>query len=199
MNVLDGPSQIIDGLTFSNTTFTTDNSYSTLPSFTSQYNDVIRMDLGLNIGSYSYISSTIDFNDLLINGNAKGDWELVIEDTVSSYIGYLKNWSILFKGNIVEDLKYTDGFLKFGYTPRYNLLDYMTSINKTNYINPTFYATKEYLALPIYKSIPLGSLTASNVYIDSNGLTASSGSYSYNDNKIYFGEDLKSLGSKSDL
>ena len=191
LNVLNGPSQIIGGLTFSDTTFTTDNSYSTLPSFISQYNDVIRMDLGLNIGSYSYTSSTIDFNDLLINGNAKGDWELVVEDTVSSYIGYLKNWTILFKGNIVEDLKYTDGFLKFGYTPRYNLLDYMTSINKTNYINPTFYATKEYLALPIYKSIPLGSLTASNVYIDSNGLTASSGSYSYNDNKIYFGEDLK--------
>jgi subtilisin-like proprotein convertase family protein len=190
LNVLNGPSQIITGLTFSDTTFTTDNSYSTITSFTTQYNNIIRMDLGLNIGSYSYISSTSDFNDLLIDGNAKGDWELVIEDTVSSYIGYLKNWSISFKGIIKEDLKYTDGFLKFGYTPRYNLLDYMTSINKTNYINPTFYATKEYLALPIYKDMPLGVLTASNIYIDSNGLTAS-GSYSYNDSKIYFGTDLK--------
>ena len=51
---------------------------------------------------------------------------------ISPYIGYLKNWSISFKGEVKEVLKYTDGFLKFGYTPRYNLLDYMTSINKTN-------------------------------------------------------------------
>ena len=148
----------------------------------------IEMNLGLAAG-INYPSSTNDFNDLLIDGNAKGDWKLVIEDSTVGYTGYLKKWSISFKGEIKEELKYTDGFLKFGYTPRYNLLDYMTSINKTNYVNPIFYATKEYLAMPVYRELPLGSLTNSNVYMDSAGLTA--GDYRYKDNKIYFGEGLK--------
>ena len=189
INILNGPSQIIVGSTFSDTTFTT-NGGSLLSSFTSPYNNVISMGLSFSVGSYSYVSSTTDFNDLLIGGNGKGDWKLVVEDTVSSYIGYLKNWSISFKGEVKEVLKYTDGFLKFGYTPRYNLLDYMTSINKTNYLNPTFYATKEYLALPVYHDIPLGVLTASNIYINSSGMTSSSGN-SYNGNKIYLGKNLK--------
>jgi subtilisin-like proprotein convertase family protein len=190
LNILNGPAITLSGLTFSNTIFSTNTTNPSITSLTSPYNGVAKMNLGLNVGSYSYVSNTTNFNDLLNNGNAKGDWKLVVEDTESSYIGYLKNWTILFKGNIVEDLKYTDGFLKFGYTPRYNLLDYMTSINRTNYLNPTFYATKEYLSLPIYNDIPLGVLTASNIYIDSGGMTSSSGN-SYNGNKIYFGENLK--------
>ena len=175
-------------------TFTTDPSYYLLDDiFAGIYSPsllyTIRMDLGLGLSS-NYAASTSDFNDLLIDGNGKGDWKLVVEDMTSGNIGYLKNWSISLKGGIKEDLKYTDGFLKFGYTPRYNLLDYMTSINKTNYLNPTFYATKEYLALPIYHDIPLGVLTASNIYINSSGMTSSSGN-NYNGNKIYFGENLK--------
>jgi subtilisin-like proprotein convertase family protein len=177
--------------------FTTNTSYYPLDAiFADLYTYppsslyTLQMNLGLGIGTYPYSSSTNNFNDLLINGSGKGDWKLLIEDTVVGGIGYLKNWTISLKGEIKEDLKYTDGFLKFGYTPRYNLLDYMTSINKTNYLNPTFYATKEYLALPIYNDIPLGVLTASNIYIDSSGMTSSSGN-SYNGNKIYFGRDLK--------
>ena len=126
---MNGTSQSISGFTFSNTTFTTNPASGVLGTFSSPYTGIIKMNMGLSVGSYSYVSTTIDFNDLLIDGNAKGDWKLVVEDGVSSYIGYLKNWSILFKGEIKEPLIYTDGFLKFGYTPRYNLLDYMTSIN----------------------------------------------------------------------
>jgi subtilisin-like proprotein convertase family protein len=191
LNVMNGNSQSISGFTFSNTTFTTNPTSGTLGTFSSPYTDIIKMNMGLSAGSYSYVSTTINFNDLLIEGNAKGDWKLSVEDSVSSYIGYLKNWSILFKGEIKEPLIYTDGFLKFGYTPRYNLLDYMTSINRTNYINPTFYATKEYLSMPIYNDLQFGDLTASNVYLDSAGLTASEGNFSYKDNKIYFGDGLK--------
>jgi len=84
------------------------------------------------------------------------------------------------------EMKYTSGFLKFGYTATYNLLDYLEGINKDQQ-NATFYASKEYLALPVYKDIPLGSLGTSNIYIDSNGITHSNTT----GNKILFGENLK--------
>ncbi len=89
--------------------------------------------------------------------------------------------------NYVKDMVYTSGFLKFGYTATYNLLDYLESINKINNGLSTFYASKEYLALPIYKDIPLGSLGSKNIYIDYNGITQSSTT----GNKILFGEGLK--------
>ena len=90
-------------------------------------------------------------------------------------------------GNYTKDMIYTSGFLKFGYTATYNLLDYLESINKVNNGLSTFYASKEYLALPIYKDIPLGSLGSNNIYIDSNGITQSSTT----GNKLMFGENLK--------
>ena len=89
--------------------------------------------------------------------------------------------------NYVKDMIYTSGFLKFGYTATYNLLDYLESINKINNGLSTFYASKEYLAMPIYKDIPLGSLGSNNIYIDYNGITQSSTT----GNKILFGEGLK--------
>lgn len=90
-------------------------------------------------------------------------------------------------GSYIKDMIYTGGFLKFGYTATYNLLDYLESINKINNGLSTFYASKEYLAMPIYKDIPLGSLGSNNIYIDYNGITQSSTT----GNKILFGEGLK--------
>ena len=90
-------------------------------------------------------------------------------------------------GNYTKEMIYTSGFLKFGYTATYNLLDYLESINKINNGLSTFYASKEYLAMPIYKDIPLGSLGSNNIYIDSNGITQSSTT----GNKLMFGEKLK--------
>jgi uncharacterized protein (TIGR02145 family) len=90
-------------------------------------------------------------------------------------------------------MSYTDGFIKFGYSPRYNLLDYMESMN-TNLLNPSFYATKEYLAMPIYRGIPVGELNLNTVYIDKSGLF---GTYSTiiteeaQGNRIVFGPNLK--------
>ena len=187
LNILNGPVDVITGTTFSNSTFSTNTTNPNVSSSTSPYSDVMSMDLSIGVGTY--ISTISSFSGLLFNGNAKGDWKLVVEDTVSGNIGYLKNWSISFSGKIVENLEYVDGFLKFGYTPQYNLLDYMTSINKTDSVNPTFYATKEYLAMPIYVGMPINELTPSTIFIDGGGLSA--GSYSYNDSRIYFGTDLK--------
>lgn len=77
-------------------------------------------------------------------------------------------------------MEYSDSFLNFGYSPTYNLLDYLSNINDNN-INPTFYPTKEYLSMPIYIGMPLTSLTNSTVYIDYNDDT----------NKILLGTDFR--------
>jgi hypothetical protein len=75
-------------------------------------------------------------------------------------------------------MSYQDSFMKFGYTPTYNILDYLEYIDSNN-----FNSSKEYLAMPVYLGIPMGSvgLSSNNAYID----------YNYPDNKIKFGEDLK--------
>ena len=72
---------------------------------------------------------------------------------------------------------YTGCFVDFGYSPIYNIYDYLNNINSV-----LFTPDKEYLAMPIYKNIPLGSLTPSVGYIDT-GIR--------NNNKILLGTDLK--------
>ena len=91
--------------------------------------------------------------------------------------------------SVIATMSYTDGFLKFGYTPTYNLLDYLEQIDDKTSTNPKFYADKEYLAMPDYRGIPsagAGSLTKTNVQTDYNGL-----SVGLNSNRIRFGEDLR--------
>jgi subtilisin-like proprotein convertase family protein len=88
-----------------------------------------------------------------------------------------------------ESMVYQDSFLKFGYSPTYNILDYLVSINRSA-INPVFYGDKEYLALPIYTDLTIAAnWTTSTMFIDSTGFTYSK--YT-NDpgNKIVFGSDL---------
>ena len=75
------------------------------------------------------------------------------------------------------DMKYKDSFINFGYSPIYNIYDYLNNINSV-----LFTPDKEYLAMPIYKNIPLDSLTPSVGYIDT-GIS--------NNNKILLGTDLK--------
>ena len=90
---------------------------------------------------------------------------------------------------VMATMSYTDGFLKFGYTPTYNLLDYLEQIDDKTVNNPKFYADKEYLAMPDYRGIPSISpnpLTISNTRIDTNGL-----SNGLNSNKIQFGPNLR--------
>lgn len=93
-------------------------------------------------------------------------------------------------------MSYTSGFMKFGYSPTYNLLDYLESINEIGDPNPKFYATKEYYAMPDLRDIPMpgvNSFTFSVVYIDYNGMTAAQGLTVSNrqDNKILFGSELE--------
>lgn len=75
------------------------------------------------------------------------------------------------------EMYYSDPFIQFGYSPIYNIYDYLRNIDSS-----LFYSDKEYLAMPVYKNIPLGSLTQSVAYIDT-GIS--------NNNKLLFGTDLK--------
>lgn len=95
---------------------------------------------------------------------------------------------------IKNEMVYTDGFLKFGYTPTYNLLDYLEGLNDTtNLSSAKFTADKEYYSMPHYKAIPLeGYLNAnsSGIYFNYNGMTYSS-SIVKPSNILQFGSDLK--------
>jgi hypothetical protein len=88
--------------------------------------------------------------------------------------------------SVIATMSYTGGFLKFGYTPTYNLLDYLEQLNDNTNPTPKFYANKEYLAMPDYRSIPmdngLGQQT-SQVYVEWNSVITP--------NRVYFGKDLR--------
>lgn len=76
------------------------------------------------------------------------------------------------------EMKYKESFLNFGYSPTYNLLDYL------NNINPLFTGGKSFAMLPKWRNLTGnngGSFTSSNVYIDP----------SLGTNKLIFGEDYK--------
>jgi len=98
---------------------------------------------------------------------------------------------------VMATMSYTDGFLKFGYTPTYNLLDYLEQMDDRTVSNPKFYADKEYLAMPDYRGIPSvgDNITPTNAinktFIQYNGLSFSSSSQALKSNKIYFGSDLR--------
>jgi len=146
--------------------------------------------LGITTSYSSYLSSTSS----VVTGNTIN---LISKSLYGGIPNSNSNWELSYNiavgGNFTTtlyDMIYTTSFLKFGYSPTYNLLDYLTSINDINDVNPKFYATKEYLAMPQYEGLPLGSLTASTVYIDYNGMTSS---YDLNSqgNKITFGSLLR--------
>jgi len=157
------------------------------PSVTSTLTNLLK---GITTSYVAYISSTSsitggDTINLRVKSgygsipNANSNWQVTYNlTTTSSYV--TTNY----------DMIYTSGFLKFGYSPTYNLMDYLTGLNNPNDVSPKFYATKEYLSMPVYKGIPLDSLTYSTAYIDYNGMTAS---YDLNSqgNRILFGAGLK--------
>ena len=114
-----------------------------------------------------------------------------IEPMFNSSTSYYNLASNVVVSEKYATMSYTDGFLKFGYTPTYNLLDYMEGMNsKLDLTAPLFYDSKEYFAMPVYSGIPIGTLTASNAYIDSSGLLKNGEKVSKG-NRILFGPGLK--------
>lgn len=161
-------------------TITNLNKYSNVSQLKSRF--------GLHPISKGY---SIDFIDQFGNITTSSTNILQISGKFNSETSYYNLQTNVVVNSGTYSMIYTNSFLKFGYSPTYNLLDYLTSINNANDVNPKFYATKEYLAMPIYQGLPLGSLSNSTVYIDYNGMTYSGGSYSLPVNKVIFGSDLR--------
>lgn len=79
-------------------------------------------------------------------------------------------------------MSYPVSYNQFGYTPNYNLMNYLSSVNSS------FTASKKFYAMPEYSNLPGnagGSFTDSNIYYDSNQNST------YLKNKLVFGNDLK--------
>jgi len=113
-------------------------------------------------------------------------------NNITSYYNLATEITIRYPSSFIhKTISYTDGFLKFGYTPTYNLLDYLEGLNDIN--NPKFTVDKEYYVMPNYLGIPMqasGNLTTTNVYFDYKGVSGSN-VYNLGSNRLLFGTDLK--------
>lgn len=69
--------------------------------------------------------------------------------------------------NNVYDMKYTESFLDFGYSPMYNLEDYLYNVNST-----TFVPSKVFGSMPVYNGLPYGN---SGINISSNKMVFNTG------------------------
>ena len=153
------------------------------------YIDDIKLSSSTNLiidgNSYGIITDDSVPSNLTINpkfNNLTSYYNLATNVITSSASSYLSG--------DYHTMSYTDGFLKFGYTPTYNLLDYLESMNDIGDPSPAFYGDKEYYAMPDYRGIPLPGITTitdSDAYVDYNGITYSNTA----GNKISFGVDLK--------
>ena len=82
----------------------------------------------------------------------------------------------------IYEMLYETTYNLFGYTPKYNLLNYLSNINSS------FIASKKFYSMPEYSGLPCnggGSFTDDNIYYDSNENTT------FLRNKLVFGNNLK--------
>lgn len=115
------------------------------------------------------IGYSLDINNNDISVSAKFN-------NLTSYYNMATNVKV---NGINHDMVYLNSFLKFGYTPTYNILDYLSKID-SNF----FTETKQYLVMPDYRNMPMtgsGNLSSDNIYMD----------YNNNSNKLIIGENLK--------
>lgn len=86
------------------------------------------------------------------------DTDIEIKPIFNSYTAYYNMSVNLNINNFLFNLNYEDTFLKFGYTPTYNILDYLSNID-SDYFN----SGKLYLAMPDYRNIPSSAISISNI------------------------------------
>lgn len=160
---------IISGLCISNINITNLNRYNSISELYNNFNNHnISNGYDLEYDNVNnFINISAKFNNLTSYYNLAT--KVIIDDSI----------------NVTEKImSYTDGFLKFGYTPTYNILDYLLNINDNNSY-PKFTADKEYLSMPEYIGIPMpsyNSFSPNEIYIEYNKI---------DNNKIYFGTELK--------
>ena len=144
-----------------------------------QYTDVNDLVYKFNLHPVSIgYGLTLSNNDIVISAN--------FNNKTSYY-----NMESTIVSNETKDMLYKESFLDFGYSPTYNILDYLSKINSV------FLPTKEFIILPTYIGIPGNngsSFTPNDIYIDpSVGLQPGTYSTWYRNgtNQIMFGSNLK--------
>ena len=144
-----------------------------------QYTDVNDLVYKFNLHPVSIgYGLTLSNNDIVISANFNNKTSYYnMESTIIS--------------NETKDMLYKESFLDFGYSPTYNILDYLSKINSV------FLPTKEFIILPAYIGIPGNngsSFTPNDIYIDpSVGLQPGTYNTWYRNgtNQIMFGSNLK--------
>jgi len=140
-----------------------------------------------NLNTFSNIS---DFFDNFKNHpisigysiNRKSNTEIEIKANFNNLTAYY-NMAMSFKvaGHGEYTMRYKNSFLNFGYTPTYNILDFL------NRLDSNFNPNKEYLSMPVYQGIPVVRLQQSTVIDDSKIYIDTDN----RNNKIFFGSKLE--------
>ena len=114
-----------------------------------------------------------------------------IEQRFNNKTAYYNMQSNITVGTSSQDMKYQESFLDFGYSPTYNVLDYLNKLDSL-YFN----SSSVFSIMPRYYNVPGnagGSFTQSNVFIDliEGPQIGTYSWYRYGTNKVLFGTDFK--------
>ena len=117
---------------------------------------------------------------------------LTLEARLNNRTAYYNLQARVETQHILETMDYRDAFLSFGYSPMYNLSDYLANVDPV-----AFTGSKVFHAMPVYTLIPGNdgnNFTSSVVYFDTNpnGMTGPDGNpgLPWPKNKLLFGDDL---------
>lgn len=162
------------------------------------FNDNIINDLCKDGCIITNLNNNIDINDLYNNFNrhifSKGYSMTYSGSTISitsnfnTYTAYYNMQTNVITDKATTSMVYTTAFMRFGYSPSYNILDYLSNIDSTSF-NPY----KQFYAMPCYEKIPISkdvTTYTDTISFDYDGITYSTSDNYRNSNKLYFGKDL---------
>lgn len=137
--------------------------------------DIVMVNLNKYISSDNFVQNITEHPIGLAYSAVHSSTEntLTISPRFNNQTAYYNLGTVVEYSGIRATMSYQDSFLNFGYSPTYNILDYLERLN-VSVTNPTFYYDKEYYSMPVYIGIPFqSSFTASSFYIDATGNTYS--------------------------
>ena len=121
----------------------------------------------------------------------KDGFDVRVEQRFNNKTAYYNMQSTITLGTFSSDMRYEESFLNFGYSPTYNVLDYLNKIDSGYFnTNSIFYIMPKYENLPGNAG---GSFTQSNIYVDllEGQQSGTFSYYNYGTNKILFGSDFE--------
>jgi hypothetical protein len=142
--------------------------------------------------SYSNLISNFENHPASIGYRLVEDGNNIkVEQRFNNKTSYYNMQSTVILGTYSQDMKYEESFLNFGYSPTYNILDYL------NKIDPVYFNTNSVFSImPRYYGVPGnsgGTFTQSNVFIDllEGQQSGTYSYYRYGTNKVMFGSDFR--------